>query len=480
MNIEMLFFMLGRLLFASTIAIMPPLLIALFYNEPTTPYLVTIGVSLLLFLFFFKNGRETTEISTREGIAVTALGWLFISALYAIPYIFTQVPIIDSFVESISGLTGTGATILNDIEIMPKSLLFFRGMTHWIGGLGIIVFFIALFPQFQKGTARMLYTESSGPVSSTAMPKIKEMTKALFIVYTTITILAMITYMLFGMDFLTAINHAFSTTATGGFSTYNSNIAHFQNPMLEIVISIFMIISAINFSIYVIAWKKGWKNIFKDTEFKGYIGIVAIGTLLMAINLTMQGNIPFLTALQQSFFTSSSLSSTTGFVSADFDTWPTFSKWICLLLMFVGGSGGSTSGGFKIIRLLLLFKGVYALIKYKLNPKFTFKLHTNTESYDSNVLLDVFRYFFVYSVFCVIFTLILLFDGVATQDALGLSIATMSDSGPAFGQFGPTMNYAALPNLSKISLCFSMLIGRLEAFPLLILFYPTFWRKSGW
>lgn len=480
MNIEMLFFMLGRLLFASTVAIIPPLLIAIFYNEPTTPYLVTIGVSLLLFLFFFKNGRETTEISTREGMAVTSLGWLFISALYAIPYIFTGVPIIDSFVESISGITGTGATILNDIEIMPQGILFFRGMTHWIGGLGIIVFFIALFPQIQKGTARMLYTESSGPVSSTAMPRIKEMTKALFIVYSIITLLATIAYMLFGMDFLTAINHAFSTTATGGFSTYNSNVAHFQNPMLEVVISIFMIVSAINFSLYVIAWKKGWKNVLKDAEFKGYIGIVLLGTLLMGINLHMQSDIPLIKALHDAFFTSSSLSSTTGFVSADFDTWPTFSKWICFLLMFVGGSGGSTSGGFKVIRLLLLFKGVYALIRYKLNPKFTFKLHTNTENYDSTVLLDVFRYFFVYSVFCVIFTLILLFDGVATQDALGLSIATLSDSGPAFGQFGPTMNYAALPNLSKISLCFSMLIGRLEAFPLLILFYPTFWRKSGW
>lgn len=480
MNIQMLFFMLARLLFASSVALIPSILLALFYNEPCTPYLVAIGISILLFLFFFKNGRETTEISTREGIAVTALGWIFISILYAIPYAFTQVGVLDSLVESISGLSGTGATILTDVEKMPKSLLFFRSMTHWIGGLGIIVFFIALFPQFQKGTARMLYTESSGPVSSTAMPKIKEMTKALFIVYTSITIIATIVYMLLGLDFLTAINHAFSTTATGGFSTKSASIAAFNNPLLETFIAIFMAFCAINFSLYVIAWKKGWKEVLKDAEFKGYFSILLISTLLISTNLYMQSEIPFTKALHDAFFTTSSLSSTTGFVTADFDTWPTFSKWICLLLMFVGGSGGSTSGGFKVIRLLLLFKGLYALIRYKLNPKFTFHLHTNTENYDDNVLLDVFRYFFVYSVFCVIFTLIMLFDGVAAQDALGLAIATMSDSGPAFGQFGPTMNYAALPTLSKITVCFSMLIGRLEAFPLLILFYPTFWRKSGW
>ena len=480
MNIEMLFFMLARLLFASGLALIPSLMLAFFYNEPSTPYFVTIGISLLLFLFCYKNGHESVEISTREGIAITSFGWIVISLLYAIPYTFFSISFLDSLVESVSGLTGTGATIINNVEAMPQSLLFFRSMTHWIGGLGIIVFFIALFPQFQKGTARMLYTESSGPVSSTAMPRIKEMTKALFIIYTIATLLSTAVYMVLGLDFLTALNHAFSATSTGGFSTNNGSIAEFKNPILETAIAIFMAISAINFSVYVIAWKKGWKTIFKDTEFKGYLAMLAFGTLIMAINLNMQADIPFMQALHDTFFTASSLSSTTGFVTVDFDTWPTFSKWICLMLMFVGGSGGSTSGGFKIIRLIILLKGVYALIRYKLNPKFTMHLHTNTENYDNTVLLDVFRYFFVYSILCVIFMLIFLFDGVATPDAIGLSITTMSGTGPSFGQFGPTMNYAALPTLSKIAVCFSMLIGRLEAFPLIILFYPTFWRKSGW
>lgn len=426
--------------------------------------------------------RPADSLTDREGIAITALTWIMVTFLGMIPYaVGGYLSILDSVLECISGLSGTGATVLNDIEVLPQSLLLWRSMTHWFGGLGIIVIFIALFPQIGRGTVHMFNAESTGPTEDNRMlPRLREMAKALFAVYITFTLAASIVFTCCGMSPIVAVDHAMSTIATGGFSTYNDSIAHFNSPVIEGWIVFFMILSSANFGMYVAAWRKGWKVIVRDVEFRTYIGIVITATLLMAANLVCQQGWQGTEALRQALFQATSLSSSTGFVSSDFDQWPAFSKAIILLLMFIGGCAGSTAGGFKVTRIILLIKTMKAIIGMKLHPRMVLHVHSNGDEFSEDILYGVARFFFVYAMLDVLWTVLLVFDGVAVFDAVGVSISTMGSCGPAFGQFGATCTYSSLPVMSKVVVCISMLMGRLESFTVLALLMPSFWRKSNW
>lgn len=353
-------------------------------------------------------------------------------------------------------------------------------MTHWLGGLGIIVIFVALFPQAGRGTTKMVNAESTGPTSSKPLPRIKETAKALFMVYFFFTAAATAAYMLWGMGFLEALDHAFSTIATGGFSTRNESIAYYHSFSLEMIIIFFMVISSANFGMYVDAWKRGPHVLWQDTEFKVYLLMVATGTLLITLSLVMQAHMPLGESLRESLFQAASLSSTTGFVSADFDQWPSFAKFILLLLIIAGGCGGSTAGGLKVIRLILLFKCFSSLLKLHMHPRAVFHMTVGRERFSRNTVLQVLAFFFIYMALSALWAAGMMFDGLAFMDALGVAFSTMSNAGPAFGQFGATCTYAALPDFSKIIVCLSMLFGRLESITLLAIFIPSFWKKSGW
>lgn len=292
MNLKVIYTMLSRIMLVSGAMMALPLAISLIMGGPILAFIFSMAVAGLASVVLKKRGvAQENSLTPREGTAITALSWLFVSLLFALPYIFSgTLGPLDSLVESISGLTGTGATVIDDLGAVPQSILFFRAMTHWLGGLGIIVIFVAIFPQIGRGSAKMVNAESTGPTSSKALPRIKETASALFTVYLIFTIAAAAAYMLCGLTFLDAIDTSFSTIATGGFSTKDASIAYYNNPVLELVIAFFMIISSANFGIYVEARKRGLSAITGDMEFRTYIGIVLTATVLMTISLVLQGN----------------------------------------------------------------------------------------------------------------------------------------------------------------------------------------------
>lgn len=475
-------FILSRLAFAAGLALIFPLLLALSLGEPVIGFALGIAAALLIGTLLRAKGHfPKFTITPKEGTAIVALGWIMTSFLYAIPYGTAGVLLpLDSLVESISGLTGTGATVITDLEIIPKSYLFYRSMTHWLGGLGIIVIFVALIPQKSRGAASMVNAESTGPTTSRALPRIKEMSKALFFVYLLFTIVCGTVYCLLGMTPFDALCHAFATIATGGFSTWNDSTAHYTSPALQMAIVFFMVISSANFGVYVAAWRRGYQVFLKDTEFRTYLCIVAAAALLMGAHLTLKQVLPPLSAFQQALFHASSVSSTTGFVSYDFETWPSFDKMIILMLMMIGGCAGSTTGGIKVTRIILLFKSTRALLLQKLHPHAYIHVRSNGENYPSDVLVSVYGFFFIYITAGFFWAALLMADGLHMIDAIGVSFSTMSNVGPAFGTFGATGTYAPLPFMSKIIVCCSMLLGRLECFTLMAIFIPNFWKKGGW
>lgn len=482
MNILVVMYVLSRMSVAYGLAMTVPFVISLFTGEGGAPALACGAVISIcigsVMGHVSKNSVDT--LTVQEGIAITALSWIMATFLGMIPYVIGgYLGILDGVVECISGLSGTGATVIPDVTVLPESILLWRSMTHWLGGLGIIVIFIALFPQFGKGIMHMLDAESTGPTSDRMVPRIKTMAKALFTVYLVLTALASAAYMWCGMDALTAVDHAMSTIATGGFSTYNESVAHFHNPVLEGWVIFFMILSSANFSLYVVAWKRGITAVFRDREFQVFCLIVLVSALLMTANLVGMG-LERGEAFRQALFQAASISSSTGFVSADFDQWPSFCKAILLFLMFCGGCAGSTAGGLKTTRLILLFKSLHLVVKQKILPHGVMAVRSNGEVYGEDIITGVMRFFAFYLFLDLTWSALFIWDGVPLLDALGLSISTMGSCGPAFGIVGATCTYADLPVFSKCVVAISMLMGRLEIYPVLALLMPSFWRRFNW
>lgn len=482
MNILVVMYVLSRMAVAYGLAMTIPFIVSLCVGDGGAPALAC-GAFISLFIGSVIGHVEKVHVDTlnmQEGIAITALSWIMATFLGMIPYVVGgYLGVIDGIVECISGLSGTGATVLADVTVLPSSILLWRSMTHWLGGLGIIVIFIALFPQFSKGIMHMIDAESTGPTSDRMVPRIKTMAKALFTVYIAFTTLASVVYMGCGMDVLTAVDHAMSTIATGGFSTYNESVAHFQNPVLEGWMIVFMVLSSANFGLYVALWKRGIMTVVKDREFQVFVGIVFVSALLMAGSLVGTG-LERGEAFRQALFQSASIASSTGFVSADFDQWPAFCKAILLFLMFCGGCAGSTAGGLKTTRLILLVKSLQLVVKQKIAPHGVMAVRSNGDVYGEDIIMGVMRFFMVYLFLDLTWSVLFIWDGVPILDALGLSISTMGSCGPAFGIVGATCTYGDLPTFSKCVVAVSMLMGRLEIYPVLALLMPSFWRRFNW
>ncbi len=484
MNRQVISYILGRLSLAAGASLLFPFLLALMLAESSRlAFAAAIIVSSLLGILLLTLGRLVSDkLSVREGIAITGLGWLMVTALGMLPYVFGgYLPLLEGIFESISGFTGTGATVITSIETLPRSILLWRSMTHWFGGLGIIVIFIALLPQVGRGAVHMFNAESTGPTADRVLPRIKTTALALFTLYVCFTLAAWISFMFCGLDPFTAITHAFSTTATGGFSTYDTSIVHFNNPPLEACMTFFMVLCGGNFGLYFTVWKKGPHMLWHNTEFKAYILMLSTATCFISWNLMSQMDFSGYEAFRYAAFQVASISSTTGFVSNDFDIWPSFSKLLILLLMFIGGCAGSTSGGIKVTRFVLLFKMVASILWQKLHPQMLVHVKMNGQDVPENVLFSVARFFFVYIMLCVLWAFLMICDGVPALAAIGVSVSTMGSCGPSFGIAGATCTYADLPGFSKFLTCISMLLGRLEMFTLLAMLQPAFWRqKKGW
>ena len=461
----------------------PPFILAAIEQEFDGAAAFLLAIFLCLAATFelerFGGLQGKDNVGIREGIAITGLGWLLISVLGLVPYFAGGwLNLLDSLIESFSGFSGTGATVINDVEILPRSILLWRSMTNWVGGLGIVVIFMAILPQFGRGGMYILKAETTGPTKDRQMPRIRDNAKALFTVYVTLTTICAICYFLCGLDTFTAINHAMTTIGTGGFGVYNGTVNEYGNNYLEWCMALFMLIASGSFAMYVVAFRKGAHVIFRNTEFRTYLTIIFVASLVIAADLIVEMNTSPLTAIRSAFFHATSLGSTTGFVAHDFDTYPPISKIFMTLLMFLGGCAGSTAGGLKVARIILLFKFVAQIVRQKLHPNLISQVKLSGRPIDEDIVHGAAKFFFAIVVMDISFAAVMMFDGIDFVHAISVSVSTMASVGPGFGLAGATSTYALLPSLSKLFACVFMFLSRLEVFTVLVLFSPSFWQKS--
>lgn len=481
MNRAVIFYVLGKLVLAETAILAVPLALALAWGEPSAfalflSVLISGGAGCIL----QRSGRYTdAPLTKRDGIAITGFGWLIATALGMLPYLLDGcLPPLDALFESISGFTGTGATVIDVLEPLPQSILFWRMMTHWFGGLGIIVIFIALLPQTGQSTIYMYNAETTGAGDGRMLPRLQGMTKVLFSMYIAFTLAATIVYMLCGLSPWDAVTHAMSTIGAGGFSTHSTSAAHFASVPLEVSMTFFMILAGGNFGLYYRVFSKGLASLWKNTEFRWYIAILALATLLVTADLSLSMGLRLGDALRFASFQAGSLA-TTGFVSADFDVWPAFSKGILIALMISGGCAGGAAGGMKVARVVLLVKNACAVVHQKLSPRQLEAVRMNGTIVPPEKIAATQVFFFLYIFFILLFALLLAADGLQVFDALTISVTTLGNVGPAFGIAGATGTYAPLSDFAKSILCAEMLLGRLELFTLLAMATPDFWRLKG-
>lgn len=483
MNRRIVSSLLGYLTLFCGAAMIPPFLLAVIEKEFNGAAAFLLSIFLCLAVTFelerFGGLQDKDNLGIREGIAITGLGWLLISILGLVPYFAGgYLNFLDSLVESVSGFSGTGATVIEDVEILPRSILLWRSMSNWFGGLGIVVIFMAIMPQFGRGGMHILKAETTGPTKERQMPRIRDNAKALFSVYVALTIICAVSYFLCGLNPFASINHAMTTIATGGYGIYNGTVSEYGNAYLEYCMAFFMVVSSGSFAMYVVAFRRGIGTIFKNTEFRTYLMIVALASAAVAVDLFFEKGIDIETASRAAIFHVSSLSSTTGFVAHDFDTYPPLSKAFLMMTMFLGGCAGSTAGGLKVARIILLFKFVALIVRQKIHPNLISQVTLSGRPIDEDVVYGAAKFFFAVVVLDVLFAAVMMFDGIDFVDSISVSVSTMASVGPGFGIEGATSGYSLLPDFSKLCACGFMFLSRLEIFTVLALFSPSFWDKS--
>lgn len=483
MNKRIVAGLLGYLTLFCGAAMVPPFILAATAEEFNGAAAFLLSIFLCLAATFelerFGGLQDRDNIGIREGIAVTGLGWFLISILGLVPYFAGgYLNLLDSLVESFSGFSGTGATVIEDVEILPRSILLWRSMSNWFGGLGIVVIFMAIMSQFGRGAMFILKAETTGPTKDRQMPRIRDNAKALFSIYVALTVLCAGSYFLCGLSPFASINHAMTTIATGGYGVYNGTVSEYGNIYLEYCMAFFMVVSSGSFAMYVVAFKKGVGVIFRNTEFKIYLTIIFVAAAVVAFDLMIEMLVEPETAIRAAVFHVASLSSTTGFVAHDFDTYPPLSKAFLLMTMFLGGCAGSTAGGLKVARIILLFKFVALIVRQKLHPNAINQVKLNGQTIDEDVVYGAARFFFAVVMLDILFAAVMMFDGIDFVNAISVSVSTMASVGPGFGIEGATSTYALLPGFSKFCACGFMFLSRLEIFTVLALFSPSFWNSS--
>jgi trk system potassium uptake protein TrkH len=454
---------------------------SLYYNSnDIIPILTASGLTLITGVAGWRLTRDSdrTNLGKREGYLIVTLGWVTMSLFGALPFTLSgAIPsYTDAFFETMSGFTTTGASILNDIESIPAGILFWRSMTHWIGGMGIIVLSLAILPILGIGGMQLFVAEVPGPTPDKIHPRVQETAKRLWVIYFLLTAAETFLLMLGGMSLYDAINHSFATLATGGFSTKQASIAYYS-PYIQYVIALFMFLAGMNFSLHYFSLKRRFNKVWDDEEFRFYTGFVLAVTLLLTVGLIIDQGLGLEQAFRDSLFTTLSIITTTGFVTADYEVWTTPLIFIIFMIMFTGGSAGSTGGGPKMVRLLLIIKNSLIELKRLLHPRALIPVRLNGQTVPSGIIFNILAFFVLYLLIFIIASLVMTALGLDFISAMGAVIATLGNIGPGFGQVGPTANYATLPDLGKWFLSFLMLLGRLELFTVLLLFTPAFWHK---
>ncbi|MCK9290102.1 MAG: potassium transporter TrkG [Bacteroidales bacterium] len=440
--------------------------------------LISAAITLVIgSLFFFSTAKINKTLSKREGYIIVSFAWVITSLFGALPYLLQEdIPsFTDAFFETMSGFTTTGATILTDIESMPKALLFWRSLTHWIGGMGIIMLSVAILPILGIGGFQLFMAEVPGVTYDKIHPRITSTSKNLWAIYVLFTFIQFVLLWAGEMNWFDAVNHSFSTMSTGGFSTRNNSVAAYGIYSQYIIIA-FMIIAGTNFTLHYFALHGQLRKAIKNEEFRGYLGIIFVLSLFFTFILVLSDQ-RIEQAFRESIFTVVSVLTTTGFVTVDYLSWPVLMWVLVFLLMFIGGSAGSTSGGMKVIRQMLLIKNAWMELKRAIHPNAVLPVKFNGKSVSRDIIFKVMAFFLMYIMLFVVGMLLLVVIGLDFETAIGASIASIGNIGPAIGQLGPTANYALLPDIAKWVLSFLMMLGRLELFTVMILFSPHFWRQ---
>ncbi len=478
--------MLGGLLLIEAILLLTPIVVALIYGEGEMIrfYLITIGVALILGGAGVFVGRDAdADIGKRDGAIIVTATWLLYTLVGSLPFALSGcIPnFTDAFFESLSGFTTTGNTILDNIESLPFNILFWRSMTHWIGGLGIIVIFLAILPMIGGGGFQLFNAETTTPLKEKIAPKMNEMAKILFFVYLTITILCGFSLFAAGMNVFDSINHALSIVSTGGFSTKQTSIAYFQSPAIEYVTILFMFFSGVNFILFYFLIKLQFLKIKRNDELKYYVIVLLVSAVIIFLSHLDYSNTKDFKGVEQSFrsslFIVTSCITSTGLATEDYTLWNSFTWVVMLVLMISGASTYSTSGGIKIARLVILSKFCYYEFKKLVHPNAILPVKFNGQMIKDDVMMRILAYSMIYIFIIVVGSFFLSLTGLGFQESLSGMISCMSDVGLGLGQLGPSHSFADVPVLSKWFLAFVMIVGRLEIYSVLLLFTPVFWRK---
>ncbi|MBN2060029.1 MAG: TrkH family potassium uptake protein [Deltaproteobacteria bacterium] len=483
MNTRSIIHTLGAFLFMLGLTMLAPLVCSLYYGEGDSlsfilSVSITCGTGFLLFLTG-KPRDKNGHLSHREGFLIVSLGWIVAATFGCLPYLIhgTLPALTDAFFETMSGFTTTGATVITQIEALPHGILLWRSMTQWLGGMGIIILSIAILPFLGAGGRQLFKAEVPGPMKDKLVPRIAETARSLWIVYFIITMAGFILLLFGGMGIFDAVNHIFCAMATGGFSTKDTSIAFFNSAYINGVFIAFMLIAGINFTIHYQLLTGHIRGILKDSELRFFMGTVLIATFLITMDLRMHIFEDLGRAFHYALFHVSSIITTTGFTTDNFAEWPAFSQIILILLMFIGGSSGSTGGGIKCIRILLLIKYGYLELYRLIHPHAVFQLKIGHHSVHQDVMRSVLGFVILYLCLAILATLSLSSLGLGMITSFAAVVTTLSNVGPGLGLFHPATTYSEAPVLAKWILCFCMLVGRLEIYTVMILLVPEFWKR---
>lgn len=481
MNRRIVFYQVGRLLQIEAFLLMLPLLVSIIYREKSFySFIITALITWFIGFLFTKicRKKDSTTLYAREGFAIVALAWVMMSLAGALPFFISgEIPsFIDAFFETVSGFTTTGASVLSDVESLSHGMLFWRSFTHWVGGMGVLVFVMAIFPQESGRSIHIMRAEMPGPVVGKLVPKIKETAKILYLIYVVITIIQIISLLVGRMSLFESIVHSFGTAGTGGFGIKADSIAGYS-PYIQWVIAIFMLIFGVNFNLYYLLLIKRFKSVLKSTELWCYIAIVVLSVAAISVNIYSSYS-GFAETVRTATFQVSSIITTTGYATTDFNLWPGFSKMILVMLMFIGGCAGSTAGGFKLSRVLILIKSTFRDLRQTMRPRSIASVKLEGKTLDKQTIDGVKSYLAIYFIVFFVVTVLLSIENFDFETTFTSVLSCFNNIGPGLGKVGPASSFADFSGQSKILLSVVMLLGRLEIYPLLLAFSPALWRKK--
>lgn len=484
MNLPLILYIIGRVLQIEAVFLLPSCVVALCYGEwQGWIYLAVAAAAALAGQLICLKKPGNMAFRTRDGFAAVSLSWLVLSAVGAIPLCICRDigSYLDALFETVSGFTTTGASILSNVEALSHASLFWRSLTHWIGGMGVLVFLLAILPMHGGTHMQLMRAESPGPSVGKLVPRVRSTAKILYLIYLALTALEVILLVLGSMPLFDALTISFGTAGTGGFAIKNSSIGSYS-PYLQWVVTVFMVMFGVNFNIYFLLLMRRFRDAAKNEELRWYLLINVASVALIIWNLIRTGaaiGAHFGDTLRHSAFQVASIMTTTGFSTVDFDLWPELSKMILVLLMFIGASAGSTGGGLKVSRVVILWKNAMNELRSYVHPRSVHRQKMDGKTLDDTVSRSVGVYFFIYMMIFTASFLILCRDGMNFTTNFTAVAATLNNIGPGLSLVGPTMNYGAYSSLAKYTMIFDMLAGRLELYPMILLFYPTLWREKG-